>query len=86
MPGELNIFFISGALKYQASDRIKEIAKPARPHNYEIPRLEFWLVKQAAIKGKTPSVSPHLIIKAKRESMELAQFDPNAFTGIVHSG
>jgi len=68
-----------GALKYQASDRIKEIAKPARPHNYEIPRLEFWLVKQSAIKGKTPSVSPHLIVKAKRESMELAQFDPNAF-------
>jgi len=42
------------------------------------------LVKQAAIKGKTPSVSPHLIVKAKRESMELAQFDPNAFLGTVH--
>ena len=60
------------------------MAKPANPQNYEIPRHEFWLVKQAAIKGKTPSVSPHLTIKAKRESMELAQFDPKAFTGTFH--
>jgi len=69
-----------GALQYQPSDRIKELAKPASGRqNYEIPRHEFWLVKKAAIKGQTPPVSPHLTIKAKRESMELAQFDPNAF-------
>jgi len=68
-----------GALQYQPSDRIKKLAKAANPQNYEIPRLEFWLVKEAAIKGNTPNVSPHLTVKAKRESMELAQFDPDAF-------
>jgi len=70
-----------GALQYKPSDRIKELAKTANGRqNYDVPRHEFWVVKQAAINGETPPVSPHLTIKAKRETMEGAQFDPNAFT------
>ena len=73
--------FYSGALTYEASDRLKELAKPDEASkDFEFPNLEFWRVKRGALKAKCSDRFNELAKHVTRQSMDSVQYDQNAFT------
>jgi len=70
-----------GALVYEASDRLKELAKPDEASkDFEFPNLEFWRVKRGALKAKCSDRFNELAKHVTRQSMDSVQYDQNAFT------
>jgi len=70
-----------GALKYKISSRIAELAKPSEQINNECcaDDTEFFKVRQSALTGNFAQNVDDLAKPLVRQSMDAAQFNPNAF-------
>ena len=74
-------FFRLGALLFEASDRLKELAAPVGFSNdFEHPNLDFWKVKRGALKAQASDRFNELAKHVTRQSMDSVQYDQNAFT------
>merc|ERR1711970_705040 len=80
-PEESIIKVKKGALSFEASDRLKELAAPVGFSNdFEHPNLEFWKVKRGALKAQASDRFNELAKHVTRQSMDSVQYDQNAFT------
>ena len=71
----------SGALVYETPNRLKELAQPVGfSKDFEVPNLQFWKVKKAALKAKCGDRFNELAKHVTRQSMDSVQYDQNAFT------
>lgn len=80
-PEESIIKVKKGALLFEASDRLKELAAPVGFSNdFEHPNLDFWKVKRGALKAQASDRFNELAKHVTRQSMDSVQYDQNAFT------
>jgi len=70
-----------GALKYKISSRVAELAKPSEQNNNECcaDDTEFFKVRQSALTGNFAQNVDDLAKPLVRQSMNEAQFNPQAF-------